>query len=138
MASFEFLDHDAELGLVIEAANLPELFGEAARGLTACLSDLSAVRLRGTRRVEVTGSDLGELLVRWLKEWLYRYDTEGFLVAEVKMLELSSTRAVGEGRGEVREDGRHPAIREIKAITYHQVHVEQAGGGWRAQVIFDV
>ena len=138
VASFELLDHDAELGLSLQAAELPEIFAQAAKGLTACLSDLSTVQARETVRIEVTGSDLAELLVCWLKEWLYRYDTTGFLVKEVKILEISSTRIFGEGRGEVRVPGRHPAIREIKAITFHQALIEPTADGWRGQVIFDV
>jgi SHS2 domain-containing protein len=137
--AFELLDHEADLGLEIEAGTLEELFAEAVRGLAACLTDVSGLRARDLRRrVEVTGRDSAELLVRWLKEWLYLHETERFLAAEVRMIELSGTRAVGEGVGELRDPVLHPAIREIKGVTYHQAAVERRGNLWCARVIFDV
>ena len=138
MAPFELLDHDADLGLTVEAASLSELFAETAKGLTACLTDLSAVGKRETRRVEATGTGREELFVHWLKEWLYLYESEGFLVAEVEVLDLSDGRVVGEAQSEVRDAERHPVLREVKAVTYHQVQVEPSSTGWRGRVILDV
>ena len=136
--SFEFLDHDSDLGLALAAPTLPELFSVAVEGLTACLTDISAVRAKEGRRVTVEGSGREELLVRWLKEWLGLFNAEGFLAAEVRVLELRAGMVRGEGRGEILDSRRHRIIREVKAVTYHQVEVAEAAGGWRARVIVDV
>jgi SHS2 domain-containing protein len=36
------------------------------------------------------------------------------------------------------DKGRHEILREIKAVTYHQISVERKDGGWEAQIIFDI
>ncbi len=135
---FELLDHDADLGLAIEAADLAGVFVVAARGLTACLTDSANVRPVEMRRVEVSGSGTGELLVRWLKEWLALYNLEGFLVAETEIFELSETRVRGIGRGEILDAARHRVIREVKAVTYHEARIVWENGCWRGRVVFDV
>ena len=47
--------------------------------------------------------------------------------------ELEATAA-----GEPYDPERHPVKIAIKAVTYHQLAVEQTASGWRARVIFDI
>ncbi len=138
VAQFRLTDHEADLGLEVEAATEEELFSEAARGLTACHTEVEKVRDVEMRVVEVKARTRAELLVRWLKEWLYLQESEAFLVRGVRMKALSATRAAGEGWGERRDAGRHRIVREVKAVTYHQARVERRPDGWFAQVIVDV
>jgi SHS2 domain-containing protein len=135
LSPFRPLEHDAELGLEIEGESLEEVFADAALGFAALLVPPAAIAARSARRVTVTGEDHAELLVRWLAEWHYLYETEGWLPAELRVTEASAGRLAGEARGGVPDV---PASREIKAVTRHQALVERAGKGWRARVIFDV
>jgi len=41
-------------------------------------------------------------------------------------------------RGEVLDPARHEIKTGIKAVTYHQLYVEESEGGWETQVIFDI
>ncbi len=138
MRKFRLFDHAADLGLLIVARSMRDLFATAPRGLTALHTDIAGVRLRASRRVVVEAPDRHDLLVRWLKEWLFLQNEEGFLVAEVKLERLSDTRVIGRGRGELRRSGRHPARREIKAVTYSGAAIERGGRNWRARLILDV
>jgi SHS2 domain-containing protein len=89
--------------------------------------------------VTVEGAGPEERLVRWLREWHWLHESEGFLAAEAVVDSLSASVLSGSASGERRDPSRHPALREIKAVTWHQVRVEGSPGGpWRAQVIFDV
>jgi SHS2 domain-containing protein len=40
--------------------------------------------------------------------------------------------------GEPLDPSRHPIDTEIKAVTYHQIAVEQTNGRWQTRVIFDL
>lgn len=138
MGKFRLFDHAADLGLLIEARSMRDLFATAPRGLTAIHTDIEGVCLGAHRRVVVEAPDRHDLLVRWMKEWLFLQNGEGFLVAEVKLERLSDTRVDGQGRGELRRSGRHPARREIKAVTYSGAAIERSGRNWRARLILDV
>ena len=142
MSSFELLDHDADLGLSVEADSFAELLATSVAGLTACLvapgPPGKTGPMRETRRVEATGDRAEELLVRWLKEWLNLYVTERFIAGEARVTELAEGRVAGEARGEILDPARHRILREVKAVTYHQAAVRNDQGRWRGRVIFDV
>lgn len=135
---FEFFDHEADLGVIVEARELGGIFTEGVRALTACHTDLKAVRSRQKMRVEVKAENVEELFVRWLKEWLFLQDCEGFLAVRAKLERFSETSVLGAAEGEIRDSARHPVRREIKGITYHGVKVIEAENGWHAEVILDV
>jgi len=137
-ASFEFFEHDADIGLRVEAETLEELFAAAAEGMTAAMTEPKHVRARRKVGVGVKGVSLEEVLVNWLREWLYLYEGKRFVAGRFSVRCAGETGATGEGIGETRSSERHPAKREIKGVTWHQVRVEKVEGGWRAQVIFDV
>jgi SHS2 domain-containing protein len=41
-------------------------------------------------------------------------------------------------RGEPYDPARHVLAHEVKAITYHELKVEQTADGWLAEVIVDI
>lgn len=159
---YRFLDHTADVGAEIEAPTVEALFAEAAAAFTDTVTVREEVRAEVERRVEVAAEGLDELMVEWLGELLFRFETEGLLVAEAAV-EIDSPQSGrtqsgwhlskpngGRGcqggwhlaavlRGEVYEPQRHPIKVLIKAVTFHQLEVrETEGGGWFARVIFDV
>ncbi|MBW3539847.1 MAG: archease [Planctomycetes bacterium] len=137
---YELFEHTADLGLWVEAADLPMLFAEAGRGLCAMLVD-NAEDVRADREIhiDVSGSEAEPeyLLFDWLNELLYRFETEGFLPAEFEVsIGAEGLKAVV--RGEAANPARHRMAHEVKAITYHRLSVEQTKGGWRAELIVDI
>ena len=119
-------------------ADLGELFAHAAWGLFDLMTDARSIEPSDSRRLAVEATDLEDLLVRWLGELLYTYDTERFLTANVTFHTLEPTCLQATLWGETFDAGRHPIDTEIKAVTYHQVAVEHLEAGWRARVIFDI
>jgi len=159
--TYRFLDHTADVGLEIEAPSLAALFAEAAAAFTDTLTVREEVRAVDEVRVELTADALDELMIEWLDELNFRFETEGLLVAEVAV-EIESRESRRESgwhlekpsgdkgspggwhlsavvRGEAYEPERHPVKVLIKAVTYHRLEVrETVGGGWFARVIFDL
>jgi SHS2 domain-containing protein len=135
---YEPLSHTADLGMIAYGRNLPELFTHAAWAMFDLMSDATTIRPRQTITVEVEGIDLEDLMVRWLSELLYHYDTERFLCCAATFTVLEATRLTATVQGELLEPSRHPIDTEIKAVTYHQIAVEQVDGRWQTRVIFDL
>jgi SHS2 domain-containing protein len=140
MKRFEVLDHTADIGLVIHGDDLRSLFEAAGEAFFHLITDLRKVRPRLERTIRLKGESLERLMVDWLSELLYLHDVEGLLFRQFRV------EAAGEEdgliavvRGEVFRDGVHAIKTEVKAVTYHQIQVKwEEGGGWRAQVIFDL
>ncbi len=135
---FETFDHTADLGLRITADDLDELFAEAARGLTSLLiEDPGTLASDDLAEISVTGEDPDLLLLDLLGELLFRFDTSGFLGREFA-INRTTDGLRADVRGEVVASQSHRLAREIKAITYHGLKVEQQDGRWLAEVIVDI
>lgn len=134
---FEHFPHTADLGLRVQAPDLPTLFVEAARGLTAMVvPDLTSIKLAESRSFEVPGKENDLLLFDWLNELLFVIDTEHIVFAEFTVT-LTPEGLTAEARGEQLHAG-HRTEHEVKAITYHGLTLRQSPAGWMAEVIVDI
>lgn len=138
------IEHTADVGLDVCAPTLDALFVDAAAGLFDVITDVSRIEAHDERAFEVSAEAPDLLLVAWLEELLYRFDTAGELFAR------GEARVAGDGRdgpawsvrarmlGEPFDPARHPLKVQVKAITYHGLELARDEQGWRARVIFDL
>lgn len=132
-------DHTADLGVEVTGATLEELYAGAAFALFDLLTDLTAVGAGKFREIDVDGENPADLLVNFLREVLYAWNGEGFLMqgCDIRLLTPRRLSAVLDGEGF--DPDRHRILKEIKAVTYHHCSVLAApAGGWVARVVFDV
>jgi SHS2 domain-containing protein len=135
---YETFEHTADLGLRIRAANLDELFVDAARALFATIvDDLDSVRAMQQLEVTITGSEREYLLFDWLNELLFRWDSEHLLFSRFEV-HVHEDGLKGAAWGEPLDPSRHILGHEVKAITYHGLCVEETSDGWLAEVIVDI
>jgi SHS2 domain-containing protein len=135
---FETFDHTADVGLRIQAPTLSDLFVEAGRGFSSLIvANLADVRPVELRTLQVKGTEHDYLLFDWLNELVFLLDGEHLLFSEFEV-SFHSEGLTAICRGEVLDRARHRLEHEVKAITYHDLKVEQQPGGWLAEVILDI
>jgi SHS2 domain-containing protein len=138
---FTPLEHTADLGVEVRAATLDGIFADAAAGLCDAITDRASVEPRRERTFALRAEALDLLLVGWLEELLYHFDTSGELYAggEAAVEEHAGGWSLhARMRGETFDADRHPLKVQVKAITYHGLEVARDGEGWRARVLFDI
>ena len=138
MRKFKFIDHTADMGILVYGETLSLLFQHAAEGLLHIITDPERIREKESREISVTANGLEELLVNWLNELLYLFESGGFLFRRFEILDLGDYFIEAVAFGEIFDEGHHPILRTIKATTHHQLHVTRGKAGWEAQVIFDL
>jgi len=138
MPPYTLLEHTADIGLEARGAGLEELLANCAAGMFSLVTDLSLVKEKRRREVEVEAEDFGSLLVRWLSRLLYFLDTEEMLFKRFDVQRLGRFRIRATAWGEPIRCDSHDLRLAIKAVTYHKLEVEKMDGGWRAQVYFDI
>ena len=140
MGSFEVFEHTADVGLRVDARSLDELFVEAARGLFALtVENPEAIEPRQPVMFELESESLEGLFVDWLRELIFRFETEHLLLCEFQVQVFDGNRRLrAECRGEPADWSRHLPDNELKAVTYHGLRVEQTPSGWEAEVILDI
>jgi SHS2 domain-containing protein len=134
---FEILNHTADVGIIAYGADLRQAFANAAKGLFSLITELDDVEEVIHRDMELTASDEESLLVEWLNELVYQFDTEGVLFKRFDIIQLNSTHLKARGYGEKIDSSRHKLKIGVKAATYHMLKVEK-NNGCRVQVLFDI
>lgn len=135
---FETFDHTADLGLRVRTADLNTLFAEAAQALFAVVVD-NPDNIRPEQRFDwtIAGDDREYLLFDWLRTLLYHFDAEHLVLTRFAV-EVKPDGLTASAWGEPLDRGRHELGHEVKAITYHELKVEQNTDGWLAEVIVDI
>jgi len=83
---FEILEHTADIGIVARGKNLAEVFAQAAKGMFSLITDLNTVEERVERRVKVEAPDIESLLVAWLNELVYLFDTKIWYLRDLNLM----------------------------------------------------
>jgi SHS2 domain-containing protein len=136
--SWRTFEHQADLGLEVEARGGPELFAEAALALYATVCDLERVRERRTWELAGEADDVEALLVDWLNGVIFLFEAEAAVCRRVEFPAWSETAYRAVLHGELADPARHALRDAVKAATYHGLSVAHDEAGWRARVILDV
>jgi SHS2 domain-containing protein len=135
---YEVFEHTADVGLRVRAASRDTLFAEAGQALFSLIvANLDEVRTTDERHFRIEGEQLDYLLFDWLSELLYTFETAHLLLREFDV-RVDDTGLTASCRGEPLDPERHPLDHEVKAITYHELLVEQSDGEWLAEVVLDI
>jgi protein archease len=143
-ASHRPLEHTADLGVELDAPSLDALFAEAAVALGDTLTPVAGVGSDLARELRVESSDTELLLVDFLNELLFLFETEGLIVASAQVQVECGAGTAGVARlrahvrGERYDETKHPLRSLVKAVTYHGLRVWRDGDRFRAQVLFDL
>lgn len=138
MKSFRVLEHTADVGFEATGATREEVYVNAARALQDLSVDLDSIAARDEVSIVVDGENASELLVNWLSQILYLFDAEGWAFRDFDIGRLEDYALEAVARGEKFDRARHHVKLQVKAITYHQLMLEQTPQGWRAQVYVDI
>lgn len=138
---YTFLDHTGDAEFQAFGVTLEEAMANAALAVAALMWDWKSVDQTRSRQVRVEGRDLAQLLVGFLEEVLYLFDSEGFLLGAVEDLRLRQEGGRQRLEAVFRGDGlsaRYPLHGAVKAVTYNDLKVERGEGRVMLQVVVDV
>lgn len=135
---YRLLEHTADMGIEAQADSLAALFVYIAQGLLEILFDTPCLPSAGQRLpVALHRADTEELLVAWLGEILFLVEQRDFCPVGFSIEALEGGRLQGSMFGEFRPGAFRP-VREVKAVTYHRLSVQQHAGIWKARVYLDL
>ncbi|MCI0706899.1 MAG: archease [Ignavibacteriae bacterium] len=135
---YRILEHPADVGIEASGVSLKEAFENAAAGLLSIITDVESIDAAEERYIRLTATDFDNLLVKWLSEILYLYDGEDFIVGEVEIESLSPTQLEAIVSGEPYDANKHSTHLDVKAVTYHQLKIQQKKTGCLVRVYLDI
>ncbi|MBN2000259.1 archease [candidate division KSB1 bacterium] len=135
--NLKILDHTGDIGFELQARNMAELFSDAALGM----AKLICPDFNGTgvfRSVLVNADDQEMLMVSWLSEINFFFQTEQYLPSKVKIIFMEKTSITAVLDGNMVQPGKTPVETDIKAVTYHMLYVRETDQGASARILFDI
>jgi len=138
MKRFELIDISGDAGVRAFGKSLDDLFLNAAAGMYSLITDPGSVVPRKSIEIKAEGESLEGLLVSWLNELIFQFDTYGFIGRDIHIQKLNNTLIMSTLDGEDFVPERHGRGLLIKAATYHKLKIERKEDHWEADVIFDI
>ena len=132
---YEVLEHTADVMIRCTGATIEECFSHAAYALSDQTIDASLVDKAVEISIEVTGEDDESRLFNFLSEVLFIQEAEVFAFADFKVT-IDGDKVSAVGWGEPLDLKKHHPKTEVKAITYHMMHVDPSVP--ELTVVFDV
>jgi SHS2 domain-containing protein len=137
--SYDLREHTADVAVEATGETLGETFAAVADGMAAAMCD--EIAESGDRRdISVTAEGREALLFDYLDELIYERDVRSVLPVDNDA--TVSTDAESEKWSLAGSYRGVPlsaiTARDLKAVTYSDMSVEETADGWRAYVVFDV
>jgi len=136
--AFEILDHTADIGIIAYGADFEKLFSNAALALFSLITDLESIQEKLHLDLEVRSEDRDGLLVDWLNELIYCFDSRHTLFNRFDIETLTHTALKATCYGEDFDPNKHKIKIGVKAATYHLLRLDTDESGYKAQVILDI
>ncbi|MBL7225301.1 MAG: archease [Desulfobacteraceae bacterium] len=136
--TFTFLDHTADLGIMVTGLDLRDLFEKAAHSMMQIMIEERPAGKTSSLQLSVSGEDYADLMVRWLGEILYLLQGEGKVVTCTEISSITQSHINATLQTVPFNPKQHEVLAEIKAVTYHQIEVVCENGRWKAKIIFDL
>jgi len=145
MRNYKLFDHTADIGVEISGRTKKELFANAAIAMFDVLIEnkeserkLDAKTQKRQNTVIAEGEDLEDLLINFLREVLYLFNGNGWVLNQCEIISFGNNRLKAQLIGEPFNKKKYSMKTEIKAVTYSGLSVEKQKSGWKARIIFDV
>jgi SHS2 domain-containing protein len=130
---YEEIPHTADWCLRVWAADLPSLFVEAARGMNSLAGMQPAPGPVRRKTLESTASDPESLLVSFLSELVFASEQENTVFDQFEV------QIAGQGlRCKMKGAPLLTVKKNIKAATFHNLHIQQTNRGFEVEIVFDV
>ena len=135
---YEQIEHTGDVGLRVYGQSLEELFSHAAHGMYGIIFDKLPTDTQIQEALTLSANDLEELFVNWLSELNFILTTEDKYFIDFTFHEITENSVKVTMRGGSFKPDIHDIHTEIKAATFHELHVRKIDNQWQAQVIFDI
>lgn len=132
------LPHPADICVEVKGKNLRELFLRSAQALISELGEKKKKRATKKVLLKINGIDRESLLINWLQELLYNFYVRGLIFENAKIKKIAEKELVADVNFiKFRPDSFQP-LKEIKAVTHHDVHISKNKDGFSVKIVFDI
>lgn len=132
---YAVVDHTADTMIKAFGSSIEECFANAAYGMFDQIVDAEKIEPKIQYTFTIDGEDKESLLYNFLSELLYLFDAKRLLFSRFD-IKIEDNNLTCTALGELFDPKKHFPKREIKAVTYHMLKVDEVEHS--ATVLFDI
>jgi len=138
--SYKFIDHTADVKFQAFGNSLEGAFTQAFYALRETISGDIVVLTPIKKEIKITGTDLNNLLYKFLEESLFLLDSEDFLSAKIEDIKIDKEKLEVNAVISGDKAKNYSFTNDVKAITYNDMIIEfdEKSKSWLIQVVLDV
>lgn len=135
-AGFEEVSHTADLEIRVWGKDLASLFIAAAEGMLhlSGVEDYEDGFSSVKESISLDAMDIEGLLILFLEELLYRL-TEDYMLFAVDKISINTEFSLN---AKLRGTQIKSYQRDIKAVTYHRLNIQETDQGYEVNIVFDI
>lgn len=140
--NYEVLDISGDVGIRAYGSDYFEILTNAAIGMYGLITNINKVEEKSSINVSVEADSVEQLVVRYLNELIFNFDTYGFIGKRIEIVHLDqgmeNLKVDSIVYGEEFNPERHERRLLLKAATYHNINFQKVGDRYQIEVIFDI
>lgn len=140
---YEFLEHEADIGIRAWDKTLEKAFAKGAQALFEIMVDIKKVKKVSSVGIACEARDIPALFVEWLNKLLTQAGIKKMVFRDFKVTSIEPFgygvfKLKGTAFGEKLDPRRHTLKVEPKAATYFGLKYEFKNGNYYLQCVIDV
>ena len=142
-SGYEFLNHPADVWVHAWGKTFEEAIENCVYSLMETMFEGNIIENKVTRDIIIEEETKGSLLVAFLSEFLYIFDTEYLIFNHVKIdpivkNSLGKFEIHAKCQGEVFDPSKHNPDIEVKAITYSYLEINEEKNRTEIKIVYDI
>ena len=139
---FKFLEHTADVKILVEESSLNKAFSTSALAMKEVMAEQIKVAPKIKKEISVEGNDKESLLYSFLEEFLYLLDAKSFILSKAPLVKITETekdkklilnaKIIGDNAS------NYIITNNVKAITYNDMFIKEEKGKVVIQFVLDV
>lgn len=139
---FEYLEHEADIGILAKGNTLEEAFEEGAKAMFNVMVDIERVEAKNKIELGCEAADVPSLFVEWLNELLAQSGLKNLIFSKFKVNAVKKSgnnlKLEAKAWGEELDSEKHNVKTEVKAATYSGLKFEEKEGKFYLQCVLDI
>jgi SHS2 domain-containing protein len=135
---FETFDHTGDLGLAVWAPTAERLFGLAAEALMAQVASAGPDESEAKVELSLTGDDPADLLVHWLNQALLESTLKNAIWTRAVVTSWTPRSIEATLQGPRLDPRRHVLLREVKAVSHHDLDLRLEPPRCSCRLVLDI
>lgn len=140
MEKYRYLEHTADVKFQAFGNNLEEAFENAALAFTDVVVELKDVQSLSKKTIEIESESKESLLYDFLEKVLNLMEINRFVISEIDSLKIEKGKKLKLSAILSGDFGleKYDFKREIKAVTYNEMVINEKPGNVTVQVVVDI